>query len=615
MIMDKILFLLATAFVGLSAIYGSYLFQLKSSIERLLVIFTLGISQVCAVLLLMGMGFKMLEPVPIILCNIFYLLLIITFFYFKKRSIMIRLSLKGLFDSLKTSSWTTILIFLVCGEVIWLTTVAYLFPPFEYDTMTYHLVAVAAWIQSGEINITPYSIWTNVYPKNTELIYTWLALFLQSDRITDLGQLLFALGGSFAVSGIAREFKVSKSLSVAAGCLFFLTPLVLVQAKTAYTDLSFAAMFLVFFYFVLRYVTTEKSSYILFAGLAGGVTLGIKSSAFAYVGIGIMVVLTAFIIQMIKRRISLKQFILNIMILSLPMFFLGLIWYIRTWLVYGNPLYPFTLSFMGTEIFSGKGTVNDLIMVSNTPQEYAGLSWWKQVWLSWISDTTLQSFWFDQRFGGYGLQWLYIMFPAAIAFSIYSFVYYKKAFICFVLPFVLIFIIQPSNWWTRYTLFFVALGAISLVFLLEHIKKRWLIMGIKGFTLLFVIISVFFSMNHRFPFTAEKVTKALELEPKDRTIGQLRDPDFLWVDKINSGSKIGTNDHYIYPFFRMDFKNEVQVYHQKDKKTFISAIIKGKPDYFVTQKDEKYAKWADQEPSMFIKEYVTRKSFVYKIIN
>jgi hypothetical protein len=614
MIMDKILFLLATVIVVLSAIYGSYLFQLKSSIERSLVIFTLGISQVCASLLIMGIGFSMLIPIPIILYNLLFLLLILTVFYFKKRSFIIPFSLKDFSDCLKASSWTTILIFLVCGEVFWLTTVAYLFPPFEYDTMTYHLVAVAAWIQSGEINITPYSIWTNVYPKNTELIYTWLALFLKSDRITDLGQLLFALGGSLAVSGIAREFRVNKSLSIAAGCLFFLTPLVLVQAKTAYTDLSFAAMFLVFFYFVLRYVTTEKSSYIFFAGLAGGVTLGIKSSAFAYVGIGIIIGLITIIIQIIKRRISLKQLFLNIMILSIPMVSLGLIWYIRTWLVYGNPLYPFTISFMGTEIFSGKGTVNDLIMVSNKPNEYEGLSRWKQVWLSWTSDTTLQSFWFDQRFGGYGMQWLYIMIPAALAFIFYSLFYYKKAFVCFVLPFVLIFLIQPSNWWTRYTLFFVSFGAISLVYLLDHIKKRWLVKGIKGFTLLFVIISVFFSLNHRFPFTAENVTKALELEPKDRTIGQLRDPDFLWVDKINSGSKIGTNDHYIYPFFRMDFKNEVQIYHQKDKKTFILAIKKAKPDYFVTQKDEKYAKWADQEPSIFIKEYITRKSFVYKII-
>ena len=89
---------------------------------------------------------------------------------------------------------------------------ALLFPPYGYDAYTYHLPMVAVWMQTGNLSTKiPYNGYSNVYPADTELIYTWLALFVHNYSLQSLCQVFYSLAGWLAVAGIGRVVGLRRS--------------------------------------------------------------------------------------------------------------------------------------------------------------------------------------------------------------------------------------------------------------------------------------------------------------------------------------------------------------------------------------------------------------------
>src|SRR5258708_1704177 len=165
--------------------------------------------------------------------------------------------------------------------MLWLSVAALIVPPYDWDGLAYHLLAVVTWIQAGKFAFSPHMSNVNFYPFNTELIYDWLAIFPHNGSLVRLGQMIFVVGGMLGLAGICRLFGLSKPIASSAGCLFFLTPIVLAQVNIAYVDVALASMVIVCFYFVLRYAQDGAWQTLLMAGSSGGVELGMHGSAVA----------------------------------------------------------------------------------------------------------------------------------------------------------------------------------------------------------------------------------------------------------------------------------------------------------------------------------------------
>lgn len=612
--MNIIIFLLANLIVIWTAINFTRQLKIADVVTQLISIFTITLAQIIVSLIICGTVFKF-TSIPVIIFNIIlFSLSILLNIKLQPDKLQFNLILKNS-KELFFSPWTIVLLFLVFCAGLWNLVFVYLVPTYTYDSMTYHLVSVVTWLQQENIVLTPYEIWTNVYPQNTELIFAWIVLFLKNDTLVDIGQFIFSMGGFLAVVGIARVFNISRSYSVAAACLFYLTPTILVQINTNYTDVAMASMFLVFFYLCLKFVNEKKLNYLLLAGIAGGISLGIKSSAVAFIGLTAIMVVLSLITSIRKKEHNKSWAILSLITFSFPIVIIGSFWYIRTWWHYGNPIYPFIVSVMGHTIFEGTGSVHDLIMVSNTPKEIIDKSWLEQIWYSWSSRPKFYRY--DEALGGFGVQWLYLLFPSVLIAFAHSVFKNRKILLTFIIPFTALFVIVPSNWWARYTIFFVSVGAISFVYVLNLLKNRIINNFLKLSSILLILVSLFFCFPNAF-FHQSTMVDIAKLPKDQRTIGKIVWQEFEWVDKIKEGSIISMprGEHaFVYPLFGSSLNNRVHMMeNQESYEAFLSDIINSNSEYLFTKSDSKYDVWAKENIGVFQIFHSAFNYNVYKII-
>jgi hypothetical protein len=530
---------------------------------------------------------------------------------------------------------------------------AYLLPVHAWDGLFYHLVSIAYWLQEGNIGIVPFAIWSNVYPQNAHMVFSWLVLFWRNDLLVELGQWLFALAGTAAVAGLARSIGASRALALSAGCLYLLTPLVIAQATANYVDLAFASMFLVSYYFVYRYIqecgediregagTSSRTSLgpdsstsnytssadtsragrsrgriwpaLIMAGVAGGLTLGMKSSSAVNIGIVAVLLVAHALYLLMKRRISWTELLARAGVFAALVVALGTFWYIRAWVVYGNPLHPFTIEAGGWTIFPGKGSVHDMIMVPNTPQVLAELPKWKQIWMSWTNEP--QTATYEQRLGGYGLQWLYVLVPAAVIWIVYSVRARLGVFLTLCLPFLLMFLVQPTPWWGRYTLFIVGFACVAyagLLSVLRHGWSRWARAIVQTLCVTLAAVSLWYQHP---PELFAKLRMAGELPRTERTLGQLYYSDYAFLDGLPNGTRIALRfGDFAYPFFGDHFQNKVYALQMKDEASFWRLIQEEQIDILFTITQEPYDDWANSRPDVMEPLLMRERYAAYRVI-
>ncbi len=585
-----------------------------------------------------------------------------------------------------------LLLFLAVLETAWLIFLGYLLPPYAWDSLYYHLTAAATWLQAGRIVLSPYTLWANVYPMNTELLFAWNLLLAGSDLLVDLTQLPFALAGGLAVYALGRQAGLKQAGSAVAGALFFLTPIVLIQSKTCYVDVAFAAMFLVGYYFAWRYYHSPRRGYLLQTALAAGLATGMKASAAPYVAVIFAIVIAGeWRAGQEDGRSAWRRMLISAAIFAGAILLWGGFWYLRNWLAYGNPLYPFTMKVLGHTLWPGEGSVAGLVMVNNTPRELVGLPAWQQLWRSWAE--TVAPYTFDQRLGGFGPQWLYLELPALALVLLLSMVHGGQKLLLFfhgrgylaplyrgvkeppavgqgawelpslpgnarglqpvsrgpgrglfqdrhpcrqaapakdangkgrylqdschlvplLLPLILLFWLQPANWWTRYTIFIVAAGALSLAYLEERLPRFWA-RPLRVATLSLVLISLAGSLTHGY-FTPGVIARFLALPPEKRTFFQLTPwgDELAWVDLVPPGSRIAyTETGFPYLLFGPRLENRVYLLRAPSEEEMLRQLRENGSQYFLTRTTSSYYRWAQNNPQLLepffrFGDYVTYK--------
>jgi len=279
------------------------------------------------------------------------------------------------------------------------------------------------------------------------------------------------------------------------------------------------------------------------------------------------------------------------------LFFWGSFWYIRNWLTYGNPLYPFTLQLLGYMLWPGQGSVEQLVMSANTPPELKGLSSWQQVLVSWRETTGPYTF--DRRLGGFGPQWLYLELPALVITLITAFRQKRKDVLLLIIPLVVLFWLQPSSWWARYTIFFVAAGALSIAYLEENLPvlgKKILKTAAVGL----VLISLTGSMTHGY-FSWKEINRFIKLPAEKRTFFQLLPwgEELAWIIEIPAGSRIAfTDTAFPYLLYGPRLENEVYYLTAGSEANLLEQLEQSGSQYFFTSTASAYYRWAINNPQV-----------------
>jgi hypothetical protein len=618
-------FVLANGLVAATSVLAVSLLTLEDALEKALAAITIALSQIVASLLVAGVLLDRLEPITIVVVNAAFLVAVIAARRLAAHGgrAPLALSTLGAFASIwrdvTRTPWLAVLLALVGLQVVWKFVVAYVLPPSGFDALWYHLTTVAWWLQEEEITTRSLSVWSSVYPANGELFFTWVAVFLRDDTFLDVVQLAFGLVGVLAVAGIARVAGLGRVAAAAAGAAFFLTPVVLAQASSSYVDLIFVSTFLVAAYWVLRAFTAHGGpslSRLVLAGLAAGLALGSKSTGVVYCGVLLTVVVAWLISRTRKERVAPRLSVAGFLCFTLPLLVLGGYWYVRTWVTYGNPFYPVRVAVAGIELFDGRPLADFL-----SSPEYSSV-WWKELVWQWHQDRVpfagFRYFGVGSSEGGLGPVWSYLMLPALIPFVYVAAKRRQPILAAFFVPLAAIFALQPYRWWSRFTIYLLAAGAIALFSVIEWLPPR-AASAIRWVAVVLVVVGISYSTP------TKSVLSRLD-EPRDqRSIGDVVAPWFKWVDKTPAGSRIAVDTTvpwvgappdiwFFYPLFGSRFENEVFPLPTKVSARGRKELAAQNIDYVVVGARGRYVDWARAEfrTGCFRRVFADEHALVYR---
>lgn len=308
-------------------------------IDRLIVAFALG----CGVtsLAVLGLGAAGLLYVPL-----FWMSLAAGCYVFWKRRTFY--SLRAILQSIRPANRTE---WLFAGLILAILATAWLgclTPVIGQDELTYHLTAPRQYLLAHRIHATPYLFHAN-FPFNAEMLYLF-CLAMGSGVLCKLLQwgiwiLLLAL----LLRWVRRVDPEAGYFSV----LIYLTAMAGVYVRApmeAGSDLPVSFFFTLGFYAVGRVrekgLVSNWRGWLLLAGIAGGLALGTKYTAAAFLGpaLGLFVLW-----QIVRADLTLKAVMSPLLKTACVSAFLFSPWLLKSALCTGNPFYPFLINTIPTD--------------------------------------------------------------------------------------------------------------------------------------------------------------------------------------------------------------------------------------------------------------------------
>jgi len=222
--------------------------------------------------------------------------------------------------------------FLLAGGILVVALLNALTPPWGYDALMYHLQAPRLFLAAGRIHLLP-EIWQANGPLTLEMLYT-LGLALGSDVFAKLLHLTFGVWMVLATYGFARRFLGNKMGWLAAAVLLSMPALPFWSAQ-AYADLAWALYSLLAIYVIALWQERQSPLWLILSGAMMGWALGCK-----YLALGGWIALVLWLMWD-RKSAGLHTVLRDIFVFSLVALLIGSPWYIKNWLLSGNPLYPF----------------------------------------------------------------------------------------------------------------------------------------------------------------------------------------------------------------------------------------------------------------------------------
>lgn len=503
--------------------------------DRLIGAFILGLAQIIATEILLGILFQQLYAVPLFTLN-FIISLSVFITASGGRNVFsdaydeIRSETGRIFKVINNDRVLLFIFGVFLASVCWMICLGYLFPSYAWDALWYHLPMVGYIMQSGAIEET-YTPWfidqfINIFPKNTELFFLWNTIFLKSDVIVDMSQLLFTLMGVLTIYSMALKLKIGEKYALYSSLLFFFTPIMILQSTTNYVDVAISVLFLISANFLISKTEGHKGEAylrrwpLLLSGIAAGILLGSKGSGPLFIVILSLAILSRIFTNRFypfarpspsKKgeffRHGIRSYLLYFLF---PAILFGSYWYIKNWVLYGNPVYPMEISFADITIF--KGLYGGIIDPS--PEVLNNLSPLKKLIYVW--EERVKYYLYDSRFSGFGPLWFILFLPAILFSTLLSIKRKEHNYLFIGIILILTFTLYPRNWNTRYVIFIVGLGALSFGITLEYFRGRENILKILA-----LLLAGYTSLVSNSPCVMpEKIKEFIRLPAEERTIAR-----------------------------------------------------------------------------------------------
>ena len=197
----------------------------------------------------------------------------------------------------KTSLISVSLIFLL------LVIQGIMYPPNNWDSMTYHMPRIIDWIAHGSFENFQTHILRQLYqPCFSEYVMMNLQLLTGSDLLNNLAQLFFHVFASFAVVGLSKEVGLSKKQQFFGFILTFLLPESLLQASSTQNDIFHGFFLVTSMYFIVRILKNSNLFNFTFLGISIGLAFLSKAISFLYFPVTGLLVACLITYKFIKHK-------------------------------------------------------------------------------------------------------------------------------------------------------------------------------------------------------------------------------------------------------------------------------------------------------------------------
>ena len=217
-----------------------------------------------------------------------------------------------------------------------------LWPKVSWDANVYHLTVPRLYLEHQGFWRIPFNVYSN-WPLNTELLFA-MAMAVKSHVLAKLVHFGFGCLCTVLVYQVARDAADTWTGYVAA-VLLLVNPIVLLEIRVAYVDLASALFFTLAFLLVHRWLERSDGTYrlLVVAGLFAGLAAGTKLTGI--VGGVCLALLLASVL--LKRRVAISAVFRPVARLMVPTVVLLTPWLVKSWILTGNPVYPFLFSVFG----------------------------------------------------------------------------------------------------------------------------------------------------------------------------------------------------------------------------------------------------------------------------
>lgn len=489
-----------------------------------------------------------------------------------------------------------ILLAIALGFAVWIIYLGIIFPALDYDGYSYHLTFTGYVIQNHTFFDPPTSLpWLIGYPKGGEFTQAWSAILLHNDILTDLSQIPFVLLGIYALYQITVTLGASKRHARFAALLFFFLPIVLNQLKTTYVDVMLTAIFFAAVALIIQ-LRLGKLDLVLL-GIAFSLLLAIKSTGLLF----LLVLAPLLVWKLYSQRDArsggmAENYVKPLTLVAAPMLF-GLYWYVKNYVTYGTPIYPFGFKVLGIRIFPGK-TVQQFAdaALSQTALPHGFLA---KIWFAW----TEQKDWFgcfynyDTNYAGLGPIWFVILLPSIIIATYFAIKRRNYVFLAVGAAVLALFLIYPDDFYPRYTMFITGIGIAGLGLVLTRVppaisrtvKILAIVLAVEVIVTNFVLCSY--------------GPKAVNQQVSDLQTGSVRGSEYVQFTgqayeflqkKMVAGDVVAydSKPFYIYPLWKPDFSNRVIYVPADNASNWYTKLKLDGVDYVFTTKKSKEIKWA-----------------------
>lgn len=158
-----------------------------------------------------------------------------------------------------------------------------LYPPNNWDSMTYHMARIAHWVMNESVYPYPTHIYRQIYqPPLAEWMIGQICILNRADYFANTLQLIYLIGSLACLNLIMQEFELTKKVRSIAYIVAFTTPSIFMQTTSTQNDIVVGFFILGTMYGLIRFFKTFNISNALITGVFIGCALLTKGTAFVY---------------------------------------------------------------------------------------------------------------------------------------------------------------------------------------------------------------------------------------------------------------------------------------------------------------------------------------------